>query len=73
MGVVQCSGCFKWLDHLSFVWGFRCEGRTDRMVNPLAWERGTVFVQCSGCEVWHKLKDNMNLIDEIRYADVAEE
>lgn len=53
--------------------GSRCEARTDRMVNPNAWEKGTVFVQCSGCEVWHKLKDNMNLIDEIRYADEVEE
>ncbi|GMH45382.1 hypothetical protein BSKO_13339 [Bryopsis sp. KO-2023] len=47
----------------------KCESRTDRMVNPDAWERGTVFVQCGGCEAWHKIKDNMNLIDEVRYID----
>jgi hypothetical protein len=33
-------------------------------VNPDAYERGTVFVQCQGCDVWHKLVDNMGLIEE---------
>jgi hypothetical protein len=31
--------------------------RTARMVNPLAWEKGLVLAQCSGCEAWHKLRD----------------
>lgn len=44
-----------------------CEARTDRLVNPHAWNKGTVFVQCKSCEIWHQLKDNLNLIDEIRY------
>ena len=43
--------------------------RTARLVNPLAWEKGLVFAQCKGCEVWHKLRDNDKLIDEIRFTD----
>jgi len=39
------------------------------LVNPLAWEKGLVFAQCKGCEVWHKLRDEAQLIDEIIYAD----
>ena len=46
-----------------------CEERTERLVNPLAWNKGTVFVQCKNCEIWHRIKDNLNLIDEIRYKD----
>jgi DNL zinc finger len=33
-------------------------------VNPDAYELGTVFVQCQGCDVWHQLVDNMGLIEE---------
>lgn len=32
--------------------------RTQRMVNPNAWERGMVLAQCSRCGIWHKLQDN---------------
>ena len=39
------------------------------MVNPLAWDRGAVFLQCGQCQTWHNVKDNLNLIEEIRYAD----
>ena len=38
-------------------------------MNPRAWDKGTVFVQCGECEVWHNIKDNLNIVDEIRYAD----
>ncbi|KAK9908679.1 hypothetical protein WJX75_001344 [Coccomyxa subellipsoidea] len=24
----------------------KCDGKTTRMVNPIAWDRGMVFVQC---------------------------
>ena len=34
------------------------------MVNPDAYKRGTMFVQCAGCEVWHKLVDNLGLMYE---------
>jgi len=32
-----------------------CGETTTKMVNPHAWEKGTVFAQCSGCDVKHKL------------------
>ena len=32
-----------------------CGETTKKMVNPHAWEKGTVFAQCSGCNVKHKL------------------
>eukprot|EP00252_Welwitschia_mirabilis_P016616 TRINITY_DN366_c0_g1_i2.p1 TRINITY_DN366_c0_g1~~TRINITY_DN366_c0_g1_i2.p1 ORF type:complete len:161 (+),score=9.01 TRINITY_DN366_c0_g1_i2:167-649(+) len=41
-----------------------CGTRTRRVVNRLAYERGTVFVQCAGCESYHKLVDNLGLITE---------
>jgi len=33
-------------------------------VNPYAWNHGTVFLECSGCHVKHKVKDNLNLFFE---------
>ncbi len=48
----------------------RCGGRTGRMVNPLAWEKGVVFGQCQHCEVWHTLaSNNKKILEEIRYKD----
>lgn len=41
-----------------------CGARTQRLINPNAYARGTVFVQCAGCEVYHKLVDNLGLIEE---------
>ncbi|XP_039143622.1 uncharacterized protein C24H6.02c [Dioscorea cayenensis subsp. rotundata] len=41
-----------------------CGERTQRMVNRVAYERGTVFVQCAGCLVNHKLVDNLGLVVE---------
>ena len=35
------------------------------MVNPHAYEKGLVFLQCGGCQVWHQIVDNQNLIEEI--------
>ena len=32
-----------------------CGETTTKMVNPHAWAKGTVFAQCSGCGVKHKL------------------
>ena len=41
-----------------------CGTRTERRINPKAYADGTVFVQCSGCSVHHKLIDNLNLYYE---------
>ena len=45
------------------------DSRTERVVNPLAWERGLVYLQCSQCNVWHKLKDNQGLVEEVQLMD----
>ncbi|XP_012081996.1 uncharacterized protein LOC105641948 [Jatropha curcas] len=41
-----------------------CGERTQRLINRLAYERGLVYVQCAGCERYHKLADNLGLIIE---------
>ncbi|CAI5475670.1 unnamed protein product [Closterium sp. Yama58-4] len=41
-----------------------CGARTSRLANPLALKKGTVFVQCGGCEKFHRLVDNLGLIVE---------
>lgn len=43
------------------------------MVNPVAWDKGLVFVQCGQCKAWHKIQDAAGLIDEIRYVDEDDE
>uniref|UniRef100_A0A5B6YIS6 DNL-type domain-containing protein n=1 Tax=Davidia involucrata TaxID=16924 RepID=A0A5B6YIS6_DAVIN len=42
-----------------------CGQRTTRAINPHAYTDGTVFVQCCGCNVFHKLVDNLNLFHEM--------
>ena len=42
----------------------KCGHRTTRMVNPEVYKKGTMFVQCAGCETWHKMVDNLGLIWE---------
>lgn len=42
-----------------------CGQRTTRAINPHAYTDGTVFVQCAGCDVFHKLVDNLNLFHEL--------
>ena len=42
----------------------KCEHMTTRMVNPEVYKKGTMFVQCAGCEAWHKMVDNLGLIYE---------
>eukprot|EP00884_Botryococcus_braunii_P022410 jgi/Botrbrau1/8853/Bobra.50_2s0012.1 len=46
-----------------------CDGRTERMVNPRAWDKGMVFVQCAHCNAWHKIRDEAGLVEEIRFVD----
>ncbi|KAE9605651.1 putative mitochondrial import protein TIM15 [Lupinus albus] len=41
-----------------------CGERTKRLINRVAYERGSVFVQCAGCLQHHKLVDNLGLIVE---------
>jgi hypothetical protein len=36
----------------------RAGATTTRAVNPIAWDKGVVYCQCSKCEVWHALKVN---------------
>ena len=43
---------------------------TQRMINPIAWERGLVFAQCGNCEVWHNIRDAAGLIQEYRFTEV---
>ncbi|XP_076894378.1 uncharacterized protein LOC143546632 isoform X2 [Bidens hawaiensis] len=43
-----------------------CGQRTTRAINPHAYTDGTVFVQCCGCNVFHKLVDNLNLFHEMK-------
>lgn len=47
----------------------KCGARSERVVNPLAWEHGTVFLQCTGCEAWHNVRDAAGLIEEVHLAD----
>ncbi|CAI9261258.1 unnamed protein product [Lactuca saligna] len=41
-----------------------CGERSKKLINRLAYEKGTVFVQCTGCLQYHKLVDNLNLVVE---------
>ncbi|XP_004497201.1 uncharacterized protein [Cicer arietinum] len=41
-----------------------CGQRTTRAINPHAYTDGTVFVQCCGCNAYHKLVDHLNLFQE---------
>ena len=42
----------------------RCGGRTTRRVNPAAMQKGTVYVQCEQCKVWHNLVDHLSWMGE---------
>eukprot|EP00475_Leptophrys_vorax_P037334 TRINITY_DN6419_c0_g1_i1.p1 TRINITY_DN6419_c0_g1~~TRINITY_DN6419_c0_g1_i1.p1 ORF type:complete len:263 (+),score=7.60 TRINITY_DN6419_c0_g1_i1:99-887(+) len=46
----------------------KCGHRSRRAINPHAYKEGTVFVQCQGCNVYHKLVDNLNLFHELKGA-----
>ncbi|CAI7815675.1 unnamed protein product [Closterium sp. NIES-54] len=49
-----------------------CGARTSRLANPLALKKGTVFVQCGGCEKFHRLVDNLGLIVEYDFRNESE-
>lgn len=42
-------------------------------MNPLAWHSGTVFLQCAGCKVHHKVVDHLNLTEEFNLASGSAE
>lgn len=42
-----------------------CSTTTTGAVNPHAWATGTVFGRCDGCQVIHKLTDNLELFHEL--------
>ncbi|KAG2438104.1 hypothetical protein HXX76_005713 [Chlamydomonas incerta] len=51
----------------------KCGGRSARLVNPVAWEKGVVFGQCSKCGVWHVLQaNNKKIFEEVRYKEDPE-
>lgn len=47
----------------------KCGGRSARLVNPVAWDKGAVFAQCQHCDVWHTLAAHPSIIEEVRYND----
>ncbi|XP_071707431.1 uncharacterized protein [Rutidosis leptorrhynchoides] len=49
-----------------------CGVRSQKLINRLAYERGTVFVQCTGCLQYHKLVDNLNLVVEYNFKEEIE-
>ncbi|CAK9254087.1 unnamed protein product [Sphagnum jensenii] len=48
-----------------------CGTRTQRKINPYAYKRGTIFIQCAGCAAYHQLVDNLNLIEEYDFREDA--
>ncbi|CAK9157323.1 unnamed protein product [Ilex paraguariensis] len=46
-----------------------CGTRCQKLINRLAYEQGTVFVQCSGCFQHHKLVDNLGLVVEYDFRE----
>ncbi|KZV55325.1 hypothetical protein F511_18857 [Dorcoceras hygrometricum] len=49
-----------------------CGTRSERLINRLAYERGLVYVQCSGCSRYHKLVDNLGLVIEYNLQDESD-
>lgn len=47
-------------------------GRSERLVNPLAWEKGMVIVQCEHCKAWHKVADANNMVEEYRFDEMQD-
>lgn len=43
----------------------RCGTRNVATVNPFAWQYGTVFIECGGCKVKHKMVDHLNVAEEV--------
>lgn len=50
-----------------------CGGRSERLVNPLAWQKGMVIVQCEQCKAWHKIADSQGMVEEYRFGDNSDD
>jgi hypothetical protein len=50
-----------------------CGGRSERLVNPLAWAKGMVIVQCEQCKAWHKIADSQGMVEEYRFDNSDDE
>ena len=50
----------------------RTGARTERLVNPIAWDKGLVIAQCEQCKAWHKLSDAANFVEEIRFDEESD-
>ncbi|KAK9051140.1 hypothetical protein SSX86_027766 [Deinandra increscens subsp. villosa] len=46
-----------------------CGVRSEKLISRLAYEKGMVFVQCTGCSQYHKLVDNLNLVVEYDFRE----
>ncbi|KAL4586541.1 hypothetical protein LXL04_011177 [Taraxacum kok-saghyz] len=46
-----------------------CGVRSQKLINRLAYEKGTVFVQCTECSQYHQLVDNLNLVVEYDFRE----
>ncbi|KAK9815312.1 hypothetical protein WJX72_001513 [[Myrmecia] bisecta] len=42
-----------------------CGTSNTKAVNPHAWTAGSVFARCEGCQVIHKLTDNLKIFHEL--------
>ncbi|KAL6769043.1 hypothetical protein ACKKBF_B17265 [Auxenochlorella protothecoides x Auxenochlorella symbiontica] len=45
-----------------------CGTQNTKRVNPHAWQAGSVFARCSGCQGVHKLQDNLEVFFETGHA-----
>lgn len=50
-----------------------CDARSQKLINRLAYERGLVYVQCSGCSKYHKLVDNLGLVVEYNFQEETDQ
>lgn len=40
-----------------------CHTRMNKLINPHAWENGSIVIKCEGCGVKHQLVDNLGVFD----------
>ncbi len=42
-----------------------CGASNTHATNPHAWQRGSVFMRCQGCSAVHKMRDNLEIFQEL--------
>ena len=42
-----------------------CGASNTHATNPHAWQRGSVFMRCQGCTAVHKMRDNLEIFQEL--------